>query len=273
LFDEAKEVAIAESHRAQSNISSFLIESLHELAFRHELGNSLYIPTNSNLSLKDVVAFHKQQLQADNVVIVGRGVSAEDIKSVVSPTLANVVGSQRASKSQSNYFGGSEIRKFAPGASHVSIAYRGAALSETKAVASAHVLRHLLQSHSNAAADSKLQFFSWNYSDNGLFGFCVSGQNAETANKVTQDVLSSLNKLASSPAESDAFDVAQARAKFDVAKNLECRFESLLTMASQVAQPFFPILEQLSDLTLLASTTRKCQHSSLAPRNPICVRQ
>ncbi|KAI9344866.1 Metalloenzyme, LuxS/M16 peptidase-like protein [Obelidium mucronatum] len=216
----------AETAAALADAPTRVLDTVHQLAFRRGLGNSLFASPEALHHLKraDLQAFAAANFTADNIAVVGSGVSHDELEALVNASFEGVAVPSTAARSvaPSAYYGG-EARIAGSGASHVAIAFKSSGISNAKAHATALVLRAVLDgSHrvkwgqssgatgllAKAAANgTTVSAFQNSYSDAGLFGLYIQG-NASNVKSVAQKSIEAVKSAASSVS-----DAALTRAK------------------------------------------------------------
>ncbi|KAI8825682.1 Metalloenzyme, LuxS/M16 peptidase-like protein [Fimicolochytrium jonesii] len=214
-----------------------VFDSLHQAAFRHGLGNSLFATAPAAKALKraHLHEFAAKYFTADRIAVVGSGVAHKDLQPLVEEAITRFqdrFGKSSVSVPVSKFRGG-EIRiEAGPKAeSHYAVAFPAVAFSDPLYPA-ALVLRAILDGSkrakwgnasgsagalaSAATAKTSVTAFEAAYSDAGLIGFYVQGSNSdvkdsvgkaiaalkETASKVSEEALSRGKKIAIVDAES-----------------------------------------------------------------------
>ncbi|KAJ3029350.1 UNVERIFIED_CONTAM: hypothetical protein HDU68_012416 [Siphonaria sp. JEL0065] len=211
----------AETAAALEDAPTRVLDTLHHIAFRRGLGNSLFATSDALHHLKraDLQSFAATNFTADNIAIVGSGIAHEELEALVNASFEGVAVPSTGARSvtASAYFGG-EARIAGSGASHVALAFKSAAFTNAKAHATALVLRAVLDgSHrvkwgqtsgatgllAKAAANgTTVSAFQNSYSDAGLFGLYIQG-NASNVKSVAQKSIEAVKSAASSITEAD----------------------------------------------------------------------
>ncbi|KAJ3345154.1 ubiquinol-cytochrome c reductase core subunit 1 [Entophlyctis luteolus] len=244
-FLDAIPFVTAESESALADPTTRVFDTLHTVAFRRGLGNSLFASKSSLATLKraDLQAFASANFTADNIAVVGAGVAHDELEALVNKAFEGFSVPATASKIISApTFHGGEARLAGSGPSHLAIGFKGAAFTNTQAYATQLVLRSLLDGTprlkwgstssgagllaSAAAPGTTVSAFDASYTDAGIFGIHIKGDAAGIQQAGKQSI-AALKAAASSPASAAAHARAQKAAIVDV--------ESALTRDELVA--------------------------------------
>ncbi|KAI1315714.1 ubiquinol-cytochrome c reductase core subunit 1 [Mortierella claussenii] len=245
----ASDVA-AECSVAESSPEVTVIEAVHNTAFRHGLGNSIYAATYSDITSEDLKQFAADNFVANKIALVATGVSESELKSLADSAFAHVTPGSAAQTEASKYFGGDVRVAHNSPIGHIAVAFQGAAAG-TPEFYTAQVLRSLLGgdrfvkwSTSGvsplAAAAAKIghgtqiSAFNFGYSDAGLFGIYAQAEHKSVA-EAAKSALNSL-KDASKSISADEFKRALAQAKFETASRFETRASTTEILAAQALQ-------------------------------------
>lgn len=221
------------------------LDILTQTAYRQRgLGASLYASPASPISASDAAAYGRAAFSKSNIAVVGTGIDASKLSSLVSKHFADVPAtSSGLAAGPSTYFGGEQRVAFAPHHSdnprahngHFFLAFEGGVAPEFA------VLRALLGGESSVKWSTGLsplsqagqkvigghaQAFNMTFSDSGVIGAYVSAPHASLAS-VAKEVSNAFKSVASSVSSED-LQKAIAKAKFELATQLESR-ETLRT--------------------------------------------
>ncbi|ORY41230.1 LuxS/MPP-like metallohydrolase [Rhizoclosmatium globosum] len=212
----------AETAASLEDPTTRVLDSLHSVAFRRGLGNSLFATPDALHHLKraDLQAFAASHFTADNIAVVGSGVAHEELEALVNSAFEgfSIPSTSSASQTASSYYGGEVRIAGSSSASHLAIGFKSAAFTNTKSYATALVLRALLDgSHrvkwgatsgatgllaAAAAPGTNVSAFQTSYTDAGLFGLHIQG-NASNVKSVAQKSVEAVKRAASSVSDAD----------------------------------------------------------------------
>ncbi|KAJ3117265.1 ubiquinol-cytochrome c reductase core subunit 1 [Physocladia obscura] len=221
---DALPLIAAETQSSLADPITAVEDALHQTAFRRGLGRTLFANDASlhKVTRADLKAFAEARFTADNIVLVGTGVSPDELvaqgnKAFAGLALSTGSGSSAYASGPTTYFGG-ETRLSAPGTSSARfvIGFKGVGLADGKAHATQLVLRALLEGAprakwgsasgllGRATADNAVlaSAFSTTYSDAGLFGLNLVGP-ADHIASVAKKAISALQSAASSVSDAD----------------------------------------------------------------------
>ncbi|KAG5455635.1 MAG: Metalloenzyme, LuxS/M16 peptidase-like protein, partial [Olpidium bornovanus] len=237
-----------ETSRAIRDPEIAVNESLHRVAFRNGLGNSLFAPSQSKLDLSTVKGFGLRQSSfSDKVALVASGVDLSELerlaRDLLSPDQVGLTKSSEATQA-SKYFGG-ERRVDAPSdeTGHLAIGYPSGAFGSA-ADCAAHVLKAYLGGWNSAcdgtsplgkvaaATGACFQPFAYSYSDAGLFGVRIQSA-YDKAQSAASAVVSEIRKAAEGIPEAE-FARSVATAKVAILSALENRVSLVECLGAQV---------------------------------------
>ncbi|KAM0788256.1 hypothetical protein ACM66B_001407 [Microbotryomycetes sp. NB124-2] len=242
--EEVVPAVIGEYEQAVHNSTTYAFDLAHGLAFRQGLGNSLFASPHTAIQHSDVVSYASAAFAPSNLTVLGSGVDAGALKSLVSQYFGASGAGSSLSAGQTKYYGG-EVRVPSIGHSNSDlflVAFEGASSAKVEFA----VLRSLLGGESSvkwsaglsplskvASGSTSAKAFNLAYSDAGLFGIVVEGASSEIQG-VASAAVAELKKVAGG-ADAEAVKRAVAQAKFAAASALESRTASLELVGSQIA--------------------------------------
>ncbi|OQS06461.1 mitochondrial-processing peptidase subunit alpha [Thraustotheca clavata] len=189
-----------------SNADDLLIEGLHAAAFydNRTLGRSVYSNNIAKLTGKDVRAFYDENVNAGNMVLVGRGVHQSTLNDIANAYFSDVAAGQRTAPAASRYIGGEHRVAGAVPASYVALGFSAGALSaQEKSVA--HVLEHVLKSRLTDKTSAAVRAI---YSDASLLGLRGVARPSESA-ALVDSFLKQFQTLASTPLTAAELEAAK----------------------------------------------------------------
>ncbi|KAJ3228086.1 ubiquinol-cytochrome c reductase core subunit 1 [Clydaea vesicula] len=236
-FLDARRLVAEESKAALNEPSVFLADSLHRVAFRTGLGNSLFASTETLNDLKrsHINNFTSKFFTPNRIAVIGSGVNQKDLISLLETAFKNsMLGSNSNFLQQrSKYYGGEERYSSGHSEAHYALAFPSTSFNSNE-YPTALVLRALLDGSrrspwgivngsssllANAASSScSVVAFNTSYSDAGLLGFYIKGNEGDVKN-VVQNSLNALKSVASGVGFSDA---SITRAVKTAIVDLEC---------------------------------------------------
>jgi len=168
-----------------------VLETLHKLAFRNTLGNSLYCSPHGSLSRNEVLSYVEEMFVGNRLALIGVGVSHEELVEQASEALSGLSAGTPAAKEPAKYFGGERHVEMGGELAHAALVSEGASFQHSD-FAALTVLQRLLGGTpyikwGSNVATSRLNLavsevtdgpfavssFNTSYSDSGLFGFYV----------------------------------------------------------------------------------------------------
>jgi len=248
-FLDARTLVYQETTASLADPLVKVVDTLHNVAFRTGLGNSLFANevTANGLKRKDVHEFIAKYFTADRIALVGSGVNQTDLKELLEPALQafSLPPTFTGSVAPTKYFGG-EVR-FNSGLGSESLfalAFPSASSKSVQGYATALVLRALLDGTKRlswgspsgsssllaccATPKTSVSAFSTSYTDAGLLGFYIQGDAAD----VKQVAQRSIDALKSVAAEDGFTDVSVNRAKkaaiVESESSAECSRQNIL---------------------------------------------
>ncbi|KAJ3222805.1 ubiquinol-cytochrome c reductase core subunit 1 [Clydaea vesicula] len=271
-FLDTRNLVIEETEAALHVPSVLVANSLHRVAFRSGLGNSIFAPTETihNLKRSHLAEFTNEHFTADNFAVVGSGVNQKELSQLVEDSLKNFtlkpkfLGQTKATK----YYGGEERFNSGSSEAHFAIAFPSASFN-SKEYAASLVLRALLDGSRRvswgslsgsssllsaaATAHTSVSAFNSAYTDAGLFGLYIKGT-ASDVKQVAQKAVDVLKSVANGTGFSD---ISVARAKNTVIVDSEVgvtRETKVHDMAVKVLSTgtfpkFADLLEDVSKVT------------------------
>ncbi|KAI8357190.1 Metalloenzyme, LuxS/M16 peptidase-like protein, partial [Mortierella sp. GBAus27b] len=246
LHPVANEVA-AECSVAASSPEITVVEALHNAAFRHGLGNSVYAAPYSHFSSADLKEFAANNFVGNKLALVATGVSEAELKSLADSAFGQVAAGSAVQTEATKYYGGDVRVPHDSALGHVAVAFQGAAIGSPDFY-TAKVLRTLLGgdrfvkwstsgvSPLAAAAGkigngTQISAFHYGYSDAGLFGVYAQSEH-KTVTEAAKAAVDSLKAAAKSVSAED-FKRALAQAKFETATRFESRAIGTEILAAQ----------------------------------------
>ncbi|KAJ1675852.1 ubiquinol-cytochrome c reductase core subunit 1 [Spiromyces aspiralis] len=235
-FDQiAKQVHI-ESASARASPVLRVIDDLHSAAFRSGLGNSLYAPPSSPIANSEQVkAYAESAFTAPRVAIIGTGIGAQALTSIVSSSSAFSSLASAASApapSPAKFFGGQS--KHADVAS--SVFHYALGFEAPRDPATAKVLAELLGTgprtkwgqglsplaQLSSKVGAQIEAFSITHSDTGLVGVIIAAP-AEKITDVAKQTVEEIKKFASGTLSESELQRAVASARLQLAIESESR--------------------------------------------------
>jgi ubiquinol-cytochrome c reductase core subunit 2 len=252
----------------ENDPESSVIEALHQAAFRNALSNSLYTPRFNlgRITAGDLRGYVDDWFVGRRITLVGIGVDHQELVSRADSAFSSVREGPSSDEEPSHYYGGGEV--YAPtrtGLTHAAIVSRGASLSSEQDILRAGVLQHLmgtgeavkwgsspsrLVKAGSEAIDTPFNAcaLNLNYSDNGLFGFCVTSE-PQNVGKLLQAVMQEF----SSVAKGNVSDADLARAK----NQLKARYLMATEQATSLSDDIAAQVSQKRDYSPLTTTNQK----------------
>lgn len=240
-FNEEVLPAIRGEYEQVASIPSvFGFDVLTQTAYRQRgLGASLFASPASPITVNDTVSYGRAAFSKSNIAVLGTGVDASRLASLVSKNFENVPANTTGlAAGPSTYYGGEQRVAFVPhhaessrsGNGHFFLGFQGGNSPEFA------VLRSLLGGEASVKWSSGLsplskvsekvsgasaEAFNIAFSDSGLVGAYVSAPHATLAS-VAKEVGNAF-KSAASGVSSEDLQRAIAKAKFEAASALESR--------------------------------------------------
>ncbi|OLY78719.1 Cytochrome b-c1 complex subunit 2, mitochondrial [Smittium mucronatum] len=231
-FEQVNSTVLLESSIAASNPLTVLSEQLHHAIYRTGLGNSLYAsPSNSINSSEIVKNYLASRFTAENVAILGSGISTEQLSALVSSSDLSALpkGSSEA-PAKSKFHAGSEIHTGSISEfSHYALAF------EAPDAATARLLAEFLGSSSGhikyssgisplskVASEfpgSSVSSFTNSYSDSSIVGILVSSPSAQLRS-VLDATVKQVRALADSQISPESFGRAVSCARMYYLNNI-----------------------------------------------------
>ena len=250
--------------QAQANPLVLGFDQLTSAAFRSKgagLGASLFASPNSPISYDQTVKYASSVFGKDNLAVLGSGIEAQKLASLVEKSFAGVPASASGAaspNSKTQYHGGEQRIALQSahggpvspraGNGHIFLAFEGAAQGSAPELA---VLRSLLGGEASvkwSAGQSPLaqirsqsplttaSAFNLGFSDAGLFGIYVSAPH-ERLQAVAKAAINALKDIAGGKqGASEDVKRAVAKAKFEAATALESRTSSHEAISSQLLE-------------------------------------
>ena len=226
-FLQARDRIAHQSASALSDPRTAVLDALHQVAFRHGLGNSLYAKDADVHHLKraDLSEFAARNFAADRMVIVGTGVAHEELEALVASALKGVQVNAKGVKIPRSVYHGGETRldRGAGSEAHYVIAYPSVSSSSPDYAASL-VLKSLLDGNRRlkygslsgvscllgpaSTGSTSVSALGIHHSDAGLLGFYIQGEDSEVASVASKSI-AALKSIAGNGVEQDA--LARAR--------------------------------------------------------------
>ncbi|KAI8612914.1 Metalloenzyme, LuxS/M16 peptidase-like protein [Chytriomyces sp. MP71] len=214
-FLDALPGVASESAASLADPTTRVFDTLHHLAFRRGLGNSLFATNSALGSLKraDLQSFASANFTADKLAVVGSGIAHDELEGLVNAAFEGVAvpATSSVSTPATAYFGG-ETRIAGSGPSLMAIGFKGTPFTNTHAHATSLVLRAVLDGTQRlkwgsssgatgllakaAAAGTDVTAFNASYSDAGLFGFLIKGE-ASGVKGVASRAIAAINSVGS----------------------------------------------------------------------------
>jgi ubiquinol-cytochrome c reductase core subunit 2 len=226
--------------------ASLALDIAHQLAFRKDLGNSLFATPHSEVPYQTVVDYASSSFSSPaGSILLGTGIDAEVLKPLVNDffTLKSKMR-VNPTQSSSKYFGG-EVRlpptaEDAVGEGHFLLAFPGAPHGS----AQFSVLRHLLGGESSLKwnrgtsplaniASGEAKAFNISYPDAGLFGIQIKSPIDKMEETVQKAVMALKN--AAKGVDKEELKKAIGKAKYEAASALESRIGRLELVGAQVS--------------------------------------
>lgn len=205
------------------------VELLHRAAFRNGLGNSIFCPKHKigKISSETLQHYFESNFTANRGAVAGTNI---DHSMLVGFAQSLQIGSGDGIRNESKYRGGADLRKEKGGSlTSVAVGTSGGSWSNlkegiafsvlqraagaspnTKRGNSAGILTKVIQA---AAPNTAVTSLNASYSDNGLFGFVVSGPAKEAGNAVEAGIKS----LKSASLSDDDVNRGKAQLKSEIA--------------------------------------------------------
>ncbi|KAF9933050.1 ubiquinol-cytochrome c reductase core subunit 1 [Modicella reniformis] len=245
----ASEVA-SECSVAESSPEITVIEALHNTAFRHGLGNSLYAAPYSDITISDLKAFAANNFVGSKIALVGTGVNETELTSLADSAFGHVDAGSSVQAVATKYYGGEVRVAHSSPLGHVAIAFQGAAAG-TPEFYTAQILRSLLGGDrfvkwstsgvsplaiaaGKIGHGAQISAFNYGYSDAGLFGLYAQAEH-KSVTEAAKAAVDSLKAAAKSVSAED-FKRALAQAKFETASRFETRASTTEILAAQAFQ-------------------------------------
>jgi ubiquinol-cytochrome c reductase core subunit 2 len=243
----------SEFSSVQASPAALAFDAFTQAAYRQRgLGASLYASPITPVSHDAAVSFARAAFAKSNLAVLGSGIDAGALASLVSKHFQGVASSGSVAAGASKYFGGDARIAYAPAHSdsprasdgHVVFGFEGAALGSPElAVLRAHLggeaavkwstglspLAAVSAGHPGVQANA----FNLGFSDSGLFGAHVSAPHAKIG-EVAKAAAQAFKKAADSISSED-LSRAVAKAKFEAAAALENRATTQAVAGAQVS--------------------------------------
>lgn len=219
------------------------VELLHRAAYRTGLGNSIFCPKHKigKISSETLQHFFESNFTANRGAVAGVNV---EHTLLVGFSQSLQIGTGEGIRNESKYHGNAEIRKEKGGrAASVAVATSGGSWSSLKEGVAFNILQRaagttpstkrgqsagvLVKAIQSAAPNTAATTLNASYSDNGLFGFVVSGPAKEVGN-ATEAGIKALKSAAIS--ENDV-----ARGKAQLKSELAFIYETDATLVQALA--------------------------------------
>jgi ubiquinol-cytochrome c reductase core subunit 2 len=223
-------LVLAETEAVNHDPAARAIDAAHQLAFRNGLGASLFAPTHSNLTEKDIKAFADSAFTKGNIAVVGTGIDQATLSSLVEKGFAKAKAADASSAPASKYFGGETRLDSNGGPQTVFIAFgaTGAPSSEL-AVLAAHLSpapaikwSKGVSPLSNLPEGTSVQAVYLPYSDATLFGLLVQGSTSASVKEAGKVAVAALQAAAKGIKEEE-LKSAVSKAKFAAASAVDTR--------------------------------------------------
>uniref|UniRef100_T1J887 Peptidase M16 N-terminal domain-containing protein n=1 Tax=Strigamia maritima TaxID=126957 RepID=T1J887_STRMM len=225
-----------------------VLETLHKVAFRTGLGNSVYTPDYmiGRHDTESLTKFFKSSFATNRMALATVGMNHESAVDIAN--FFRYEGTATIQEVPTKYGGGEKrIEKVSP-YSHVMIAANAAGLKNPKESLSAAVLQQMLGTYPQikrgmtrsklftAAAKATENPFAvsclnFSYSDAGLFGFYVAGQ-AEDMSKLVKCLVDEVSAVKNGVDEKDV-QIGKARVKAAMHMAMENGTDSVQELACQ----------------------------------------
>ncbi|KDO33712.1 hypothetical protein SPRG_19322 [Saprolegnia parasitica CBS 223.65] len=189
----------------RSNAADLLSEGIHAAAFydNRTLGRTVFSKNVSALKAKDVRAFYDANVNAANMVLVGRGINQSALNDIANTHFSGVVAGDRTKPAAAHYVGGEHRVAAASPVSYVALGFSAGALNAQEKSA-AHVLEHVLKSRIAGASSA----FRAVYADASLLG--LSGvARPDDASALVASFLKEFQAVASSPLSAAELEAAK----------------------------------------------------------------
>lgn len=189
--------------------------------------------------MDSVLGFIDRQVKSGQLKLVGYGVDAEDLQKAVEAHFASVQSSPSSSASSETqkYYGGEHFEEVDSDEVVFTLAFNAAPLNHADYFTGL-VLKELLGSSADgrvkygtnhsllgqsvgAVEGAKSEALTLSYSDAGLFGFVVTGDNTKSVNEVLAKSVDALKKVAKGSLEEGVVAGAVEGAKLSLASQYE----------------------------------------------------
>lgn len=244
VHHEFKETVVpamrSEYESINASPATFGLDVFTQTAYRQRgLGSSLYASDASPVRHEDVVAFAKGAFSRSNAAVVGTGIDAQRLSSLVSKSFGSVPRDGALNAGPATYFGGEQRVAYAADAhsdspsahhGHYFLGFQGGNSPEYA------VLRSLLGGESSVKWSQGLSplsqitaktqgasahAFNLSFTDSGVFGAYITAPTA-TLPAVAKEVANAVKSIASSVSSEDLAR-AVAKAKFEAAVAYETK--------------------------------------------------
>lgn len=240
------------------NPLTVLLDRLHHVAYRQGLANPLF-PQVASVNPETALKFAERRFTAGNISLVGYGVHHVDLSAAAEEFFGDIsipAAAAGGSASAHKYHGGCDSHDLAARGQgvHYAVAFPGASLAHQDYF-SALVLRQLMGGNTKISRAVKysstagglpllsnvkgagVEAFSASYSDAGLFGVIVSGDDVNNVRQAVKSSVAALKNAASGQVSENAVKSAIASAQFALASDYETssRLHKIQGLAGQVA--------------------------------------
>ncbi|KIJ23937.1 hypothetical protein M422DRAFT_195333, partial [Sphaerobolus stellatus SS14] len=118
LEESVLPIVEAESKAGRANAAINAIELAHALAFRSGLGEPLFAPAHSHITIDDVRQFAHNTFGQGGISVIGTGISQDTLVRLLEKHLASVPKVSPKATETTKYYGGETRVEFAEGGSH-----------------------------------------------------------------------------------------------------------------------------------------------------------
>lgn len=239
---------------ANTNPQIGLIEDLHKVAYRNTLKNSIYCKPYKarGFTTQTLLDYVKESFVGNRMALVGVGVSHDKLVDLCQSYFSSIPAGNAVVNEKPNYVGG-EVHCEQPNSLvHVGLSSEGASLDSKNYLAFGVLQRVLgvtpfikwgsntISSRINRAAHEVTDgpflasTLNINYSDSGLFGFCVAA-NPNDINKVTRAIVDQFSKVSKGEVTKEEVQRAKNQLKSSLLMSSESPSVRVEDIATQVS--------------------------------------
>ncbi|KIJ41923.1 hypothetical protein M422DRAFT_229429 [Sphaerobolus stellatus SS14] len=284
LEESVLPIVEAESKAGRANAAINAIELAHALAFRSGLGEPLFAPAHSHITIDDVRQFAHNTFGQGGISVIGTGISQDTLVRLLEKHLASVPKVSPKATETTKYYGGETRVEFAEGGSHApqtvffgfgvpgqpkpELAVLSAYLSPAASVKWSKGLSPL---SAGLPEGTSAQVVHLPYTDASLFGIVVQGATPAAVTEAGKIAAKTFqNALAGKDIKDEDVKRAAAKAKFLAASAADGREGIVSTFGPSLLRNTGSLEAPLSFDSIQSSSLNKAV-SELAKSKPTFV--